>query len=71
MFLWVEGPKGLDMKDIYQTAINENVGFVPGKYFFPNPEDGIETMRLNFTNVSEKQIQSAIQTLGRIITNGR
>ena len=66
MFLWVEGPQGMDMEVIYKHALEKGVGFVPGRFFFPNPEDGIETMRMNFTNVSEDQIKQSIKILGGI-----
>ncbi|MCK5075383.1 MAG: PLP-dependent aminotransferase family protein, partial [Calditrichia bacterium] len=68
MFLWVEGPNGVDMEDVYKQAIKKGVGFVPGKFFFPNPDDGIETMRLNFTNVTQEQIIHAIKTLAEVIS---
>ncbi len=67
MFLWVEGPKGMDMEDVYRVAVERGVGFVPGKFFYPNPDDGIETMRLNFTNVSEEQIKTSIKMLADVV----
>ena len=67
MFLWIEGPKGLDMEEVYIRALKRGVGFVPGKFFFPNPGDGIETARFNFTNSTEAQIKSAILTLSEIL----
>jgi 2-aminoadipate transaminase len=68
MFLWVEGPKDMDMEEVYKRSLEKGVGFVPGKFFFPNPDDGIETMRLNFTNVSKQQIRFAIKTLSKVLT---
>jgi 2-aminoadipate transaminase len=67
MFVWVEGPGGMDMEAVYKRAIEKGVGFVPGKFFFPNPDDGIETMRLNFTNIAEEQIKQAIKILALVI----
>lgn len=67
MFLWVEGPKGTDMEDVYNRAIKKGVGFVPGKFFFPKQGDGIETMRLNFTNVTHEQIKSSIKLLAEVL----
>jgi len=67
MFLWVEGPEGMDMEKVYKRAIEKGVGFVPGTFFFPNPGDGIETMRLNFTNVTEEQIKQAIKILASVV----
>ena len=66
MFLWLKGPEGMDMEEVYPKAINKGVGYVPGKFFFPNPENGIETLRLNFTNTSNDQIKYAIKTLAKV-----
>ena len=67
MFIWVEGPVGVDAEQIYWKAVEQNVAFVPGKYFYIEPEDGLPTMRLNFTRVNEATIEQAIETLGRVI----
>jgi len=63
MFLWIEGPKGLDMEVVSKIAITKMVGFVPGKFFYPNPLDGIETARLNFSCVTHEQIKFAMKTI--------
>lgn len=67
LFIWVTGPKNLDAVKLYWKAIKENVAFVPGTYFFAKPGQGKNTMRLNFSNVSEKQINFAIKKLSEII----
>ena len=67
MFVWLEGPPGTDGEAIYWQAVERKVAFVPGKYFFINHEDGLGTMRLNFTRVDEATIESAIATLGEVI----
>lgn len=66
MFLWVVGPKGVDMEEVLKITLTKNMGFVPGKFFYPNPKDGIETMRLNFTNVTIEQINKAIKILSDV-----
>ncbi|MCP3873741.1 MAG: PLP-dependent aminotransferase family protein [Desulfobacteraceae bacterium] len=60
MFLWVTGPKGFDMIKLYHKAIENGVAFVPGKFFFTNEEEGLETMRLNYTMANEETIHMAI-----------
>ena len=67
MFIWVEGPADVDAEKIYWQAVEQKVAFVPGKYFYIEPKDGLPTMRLNFTRVAEATIDSAIETLGRVI----
>jgi 2-aminoadipate transaminase len=67
MFLWVEGPAGLDAEAIYWRAIERKTAFVPGKFFFAQPGDGLPTMRLNFTMADTATIDRAVGILARVI----
>ncbi len=67
MFIWVEGPNGVDAEDIYWKAVENKVAFVPGKFFYLNDGEGLGTMRLNFTKINEATIENAIKTLGEVI----
>jgi 2-aminoadipate transaminase len=71
MFVWVEGPRGLDMKDVYREAVQRHVAFVPGHFFFPEAGQGLNTMRLNFTMPGVSEIDRAIQKLGEILSAHR
>jgi 2-aminoadipate transaminase len=67
MFIWVAGPKGMDMEKIYWQAVKKKVAFVPGKFFYTEPKQGLETMRLNYSMSDEKTIDQAIKTLSEVI----
>ena len=67
MFIWIEGPKGLDMEALYWKAIDRNVAFVPGKFFYTTKGEGLETMRLNFTMAGVETLKRAVQTLGEVL----
>jgi 2-aminoadipate transaminase len=67
MFIWAEGPQGLDTLALYEEAIANNVAFVPGKYFYTEPGEGQETMRLNFTMADEETLRQAVERLGKAI----
>jgi 2-aminoadipate transaminase len=67
MFLWVQGPKGLDIDRVYEEGLRRNVAFVPGKYFYANNGQGLETMRLNFTMFDEGTINRAVETLSEVL----
>ena len=67
MFIWVEGPDGVDAEQLYWQAVERKVAFVPGRYFYIQPRDGLATMRLNFTRIDEAAIDRAIETLGQVI----
>ena len=67
MFLWAEGPKGLDMEKVYWKAVERKTAFVPGKFFFTSEGEGIETMRLNYTMADERTIDRAVKTIADVI----
>jgi len=67
MFIWAEGPRGMDMEKLYWKTVEKKVAFVPGKYFYTDAGEGLETMRLNFTMADEKTIDRAIKTLSECI----
>ncbi|HAK46519.1 MAG TPA: PLP-dependent aminotransferase family protein, partial [Spirochaeta sp.] len=67
MFIWAEGPAGLDLVEAYWTAVAQNVAYVPGKYFFTDESEGASTMRLNFTMAEVPVIEAAIEKLGGVL----
>jgi len=67
MFVWAEGPPGLDTHDVNRKSIEEGVAFVPGRYFFTEPGSGCATMRLNFTNSDEDTIRKGIRILAGVV----
>ena len=68
MFIWVEGPPGVDAERVHWKAVERKVAFVPGKYFYIDPNEGLPTMRLNFTRADEATIREAIATLGQVLS---
>ena len=67
MFIWAEGPAGLDTEKLYRRALERNVAFVPGKFFYVDHRDGLATMRMNFTAADPATIAHAIELLGQAI----
>ncbi|MCP4722263.1 MAG: PLP-dependent aminotransferase family protein, partial [Desulfobacteraceae bacterium] len=47
--------------------IENGVAFVPGQFFYTNQEEGIETMRLNYTMADEATIETGIEKLAASI----
>jgi 2-aminoadipate transaminase len=70
LFLWVTLPGGLDMKAIFNSAIEQNVAFVPGDSFYANDgREGSRHMRLNFSNAAPEQIREGIRRLATAVKN--
>ena len=67
MFVWVEGPVRMDMDAVYAAAVARGAAFVPGRHFYPDPDQGRHTMRLNFTLPREAEIDRAVAILGAVV----
>lgn len=71
MFIWAEGPAGLDIEPLYWKGIEQKVAFVPGRFFYTQEGEGLATMRLNFTMCTEPVITQAIEILGGVLKASR
>ena len=65
MFLWAEGPRGLDAAALLPEALNRKVAYVPGRDFFPKG-GGEASFRLNFSNSSCEKIREGIARLSEL-----
>jgi 2-aminoadipate transaminase len=74
LFLWVTLPHGLDMKAVFNSALEQNVAFVPGDSFYASGgrgndghsndgRKGSRHMRLNFSNAAPPDIREGIRRL--------
>ncbi len=70
MFVWVQGPTGLDTEVLNRQVLERGVAFVPGKYFYVNQEEGVSTLRMNFTAADPAAIDRAVAIIGDTITRG-
>jgi len=62
LFIFVTMPEGFDAVSMLKEAIERNVAYVPGTYFFP--DGGHEnTLRLNFSNSTPLQISEGMEQL--------
>lgn len=67
MFIWMTLPKHMNGAELLvQSLAEQRVAFVPGQAFFADGS-GANTIRLNFTNASAKQIETGIARLGQLI----
>ncbi len=63
MFLWLTLPDGVSSMELFETAIRQQVAFVPGQPFYVDG-GGANTLRLNFSNADETKIQAGMERLG-------
>lgn len=72
LFLWVTLPEGADAAELFESAVRENVAFVPGDCFYaPNGhgDNGKRQMRLNFSAAPPDQIREGIRRLSIAVKN--
>ena len=66
MFIWVQLPKQIDTRTMFQKALMEKVAYVAGEAFYP--DGGISSaMRLNFSYADADTIREGIKRLGAVI----
>jgi 2-aminoadipate transaminase len=68
MFLWLTLPEGIDAKDIFMNAIENNVAYVTGRPFHCDNSGG-NTIRLNYSFPSIEQIRDGIKRLSKTISD--
>jgi 2-aminoadipate transaminase len=66
MFLWATLPEGMSSVELFQLASKSNVAFVPGDPFYVDATN-TNTLRLNYTNSNESEIEEGIKRLGSVI----
>ena len=65
LFIWMELPDHKDATELLKRALSEKVAFIPGGSFYPSNGKNNE-MRINFSNMDEKDIVKGMTVLGRM-----
>jgi len=65
-FIWVTLPVPLDGEEILRQALDRNIAFVAGRPFFLDGS-GRNTIRLSYSQSTDKVIETAIAELGKVI----
>lgn len=66
LFVWLTLPDYLDTTDLLARALQHDVAFVPGRAAFLDGRGG-NSMRINFSGVSEDDIREGISRIGSVI----
>ena len=66
LFVWAALPEDMDAMEIFKSAVDNNVAFVPGVHFYT--EGGhMNTLRLNFSMSDIPTIHEGMERLGKVI----
>jgi 2-aminoadipate transaminase len=67
LFTWAELPRHVNTIEMLKAAIERDVAYVPGKSFYPDPKEGFNTMRLNFSHPTDEKMKAGVERLGEVI----
>ena len=56
-----------DTRSLLPEAIKQKIAFMPGETFFPGTNDGIGTLRLNFSLATPDQVETGLARLAALI----
>ena len=68
LFLWATMPPQLDTTNLLARALRSNVAFVPGRAAFTDGQQGVNSMRMNFSGVGEDDIREGVRRIGAVAT---
>ena len=66
LFLFLTMPQGFEAVKFYDAALDAGVAYVAGEFFHPDGS-GKNTMRLNFSFMSEQKIREGVKLLGKLL----
>jgi 2-aminoadipate transaminase len=66
LFIWATLPDYIDTTDLLARALEEHVAFVPGRAAYVDGRGG-SSMRLNFSGISEAEIQEGVRRIGEVV----
>ena len=67
LFVFLTLPEGFDSVKFYDTALDAGVAYVAGNFFYPDG-GGRNTMRLNFSFMTEARIREGISLLASLLS---
>lgn len=67
LFAWCHLPKGVDMKEFVQKALEKKVCVVPGTAFLTDENEPCDAFRINFSTPTDEQLTKGITLLGETI----
>lgn len=67
LFFWLRLRRPLDTRELLLRAIKRGVAFMPGEAFYPQPHEGLGTLRLNFSHAGEAEAARGLALLAELI----
>jgi 2-aminoadipate transaminase len=68
LFTWATCPEQINTREMFESAVIENVAYVIGGAFYPNG-GGENTMRINFSHPTNEKISEGVRRLSNVLRN--
>ena len=67
LFFWLQLKQSIDTRTLLDSALAQDVVFMPGEPFFVDPEQNLGYLRLNFSHVAPERLDEGIRRLAGVI----
>jgi DNA-binding transcriptional MocR family regulator len=67
LFFWLTLKQPLDTRQMLPLALEQQVAFMPGEAFMPEPTRGTGQIRLNFSHADRDQTQVGLAKLAGLV----
>ncbi|ANF26967.1 PLP-dependent aminotransferase family protein [Stutzerimonas stutzeri] len=67
LFFWLQLKQPIDTRTLLDSALAQDVVFMPGEPFFVDPEKNLGYLRLNFSHVAPERLDEGIRRLASVV----
>ena len=67
LFFWLTLKQPLDTRTLLNEALTNDVAFMPGEPFFPEPDKNLGHLRLNFSHIDPERLDEGLKRLAVVV----
>ncbi|RVD75536.1 PLP-dependent aminotransferase family protein [Pseudomonas koreensis] len=67
LFFWLTLKQPLDTRTLLNEALANDVAFMPGEPFFPEPDKNLGHLRLNFSHIEPARLDEGLKRLAAVV----
>lgn len=67
LFFWLTLKQPLDTRTLLNEALANDVAFMPGEPFFPDPDKNLGHLRLNFSHIDPARLDEGLKRLAAVV----
>ncbi|VVM56211.1 PLP-dependent aminotransferase family protein [Pseudomonas fluorescens] len=67
LFFWLTLKQPLDTRTLLNEAMANDVAFMPGEPFFPDPDNNLGHLRLNFSHIDPARLDEGLKRLAAVV----